>query len=288
MILLTGAMGYVGGILRRHLEKRFELLCVDRHPPAKQDGIECDLTDAGAVRDLARRFRPEAVVHAAGNKDIAFCETNPAEALRINCETTRNVAAAFGDRSRVLYLSTDYVFRGDRGNYAEEDPPDPSTEYGKSKLCGETEGKRIAGGNFTILRAGAIYDLEATFPKFLREKLCSGNTVECFTDIVYSPTYYKDFLRAAEKLLDHGSVDDGIFHACGEPVTRFGFARSFAEAFGFDRELVRPDSGRDKGMFLFPDLSMNDERSRAFLGVRKTGLVESFGEMRRESARADS
>jgi dTDP-4-dehydrorhamnose reductase len=288
MILLSGALGYVGAIIRRHLEKRYELLSVDRRPAEGPGGIECDLSDEGAVRDLARRVRPDVVVHAAGNKDIAFCEKNPSEAHRINCETTRNIAAAFGERSRIIYVSTDYVFEGIRGNYEETDRPNPSTVYGKSKWCGETEGKRLAKGNFTILRTSAIYDFAATFPRFLQEKLSAGEAIDCYTDIVYSPTYYKDFLRGLERIIEGVSRDAEIFHVCGESTTRYDFAGAFAETFGFDPDLVRPEFGRDKGKFLFPDLSMNNEKTRTFLGIGRTGLVESLGEMRREAAHAGS
>jgi dTDP-4-dehydrorhamnose reductase len=286
MILLTGALGYVGAIIRRHFEKHHELLCVDRRPIARSGGIECDLADGDAVRDLARRIRPIAVVHAAGNKDIAFCEKNPPEAHRINCETTRNIAAAFGERSRIIYISTDYVFEGIRGNYEETDRPNPSTVYGKSKWCGETEGKRLAKENFTILRTSAIYDLAATFPRFLREKLSAGEAIDCYTDIVYSPTYYKDFLRGLERIIEGVSRDAEIFHICGESTTRYAFARAFAETFGFDPGLVRPECGRTKGMFLFPDLSMNNDRTRSLLGTKKTSIIEALGEMRRETAHA--
>jgi dTDP-4-dehydrorhamnose reductase len=283
MILLTGAAGYVGTLLRKSLGRRHELLCVDRRPVPGPGAAVCDLADGDAVRRFARDIRPDAVIHAAGIKDIAYCEKHPDEARRINCDTTKNVAAAFGDRSRVIYISTDYVFRGDRGNYSETDAPDPLTVYGKSKLCGETKGAALAGSGFTVLRTGALYDLDAAFPRFLTENLSASRAVDCFTDAVYSPTYYKDLVDVLERLLAPAAPGERVYHACGEPLTRYAFARAFAEAFGFDPRLVRPAPGCGGGGFFFPDLSMVNGKTRSLLGSKRTGVREALAEMRREA-----
>jgi dTDP-4-dehydrorhamnose reductase len=165
---------------------------------------------------------------------------------------------AFGRKSRIIYISTDYVFDGQRGNYTEEDTPTPATQYGRTKLAGECEGLRLALKKIIIVRTAAIYDLRANFLKFLLDKLSNGESVECFSDVIYSPTYYEDFLAVLERV----SLFPGgrkIYHACGESVSRYSFACQFAESFGFDHGLIKPISGEGQRLFLFPNLSLNGQ-----------------------------
>jgi dTDP-4-dehydrorhamnose reductase len=279
-ILLAGFMGYVGNILKAQLENRYDLLCLDSRCLPHENHMQCDLTDKEAVTRLAARIRPDVVVHAVGNKDIGFCENNPEEAFRINCDTLRNISSAFGEKSRIIYISTDYVFDGSRGNYAERDLPEPATVYGKSKLCGEREGARIAGDNFVVIRASAIYDLNAAFPRFLHENLSSGRAIECFSDVTYSPTFFQDFVDSLEKLLPGAPSGERIFHSCGEATTRYDFATTFSRTFGFDASLVRKSSARHSGKFLFPDLSMNNRKTMTLLKVKTTPVEEALRKLK--------
>lgn len=281
-VLLTGALGYVGTIVRTHLGKRYDLTGVDARGGPPSGCHMCDLTDAEAVLRLAQDVNPDVVIHAAWNKNIDFCEKNPAQALRINGEAVRNLAAAFGRRSRIIYLSTDYVFDGQRGGYAEDDRPCPKTSYGRSKLLGEIEGSRAAGGNFIILRASTLYDLDATFSHFLRERLSRSEPVECFSDVIYSPTYFRDFLNILEGIAAGAGGDERTFHACGMAVSRYDFALAFARVFGHDPSLLRPSSGKGAGMYLFPDLSLDNARTRRLLTVTTTGVDDALREMGRE------
>ena len=282
MILLTGSMGYVGGIIKRGLSGKHEILPLDVREPEQLGSLRVDLSDADSVKRLADRTHPEIILHAAGNKDIGYCERNSAKAYESNRDTVINLAVNFGDRCRILYLSTDYVFRGDRGGYAEHETPDPRTVYGKSKESGETEGFRIAPGNFTVVRSSAIFDSDATFPRFLQENLSRRRPVECFSDIVYSPTYCKDLVSALDRIITEPPPGRQILHVCGETVSRFDFAMAFADVFGYDSSLVRKASSSGKGTFLFPDLSLDNRKTRTLLGLEPTPLREALRDMRRE------
>ena len=279
-ILITGCTGYVGGILSRYFEREHEVLGVSDNCIPDDTHFLCDLRQIESVSALAENIRPNVILHAAGVKDITFCENNHESAMAINCQTTENLARVFGNYCRVVYISTDYVFDGHRGNYSEQDLPMPSTYYGQSKLAGEHKGILVAPDAFTIVRTAALYDLQATFLKFLFNTLSKGEIIKCFSDTVYSPTYYADFLAIVEKIL-LGSDTQKIYHACGQSTTRYLFAQCFAEAFGFRTCLIEPCSYQEQGLSLFPNLSINSEKTQSGLDVRIRSHEQALYELAR-------
>lgn len=280
-VMITGFDGYVGGIITPHLEKRHTIIRVClKH---SDDGIlRCDLRDGHAVQNLSKDVLPDLVIHVVGNKDIGFCEKNPEEAFSTNCDSVVNISHAFGSKCRIIYLSTDYVFDGYRGNYNELSEPGPGTVYGKSKHRGETEGVKAAGDNFIILRLSALYNMKATFLRFLHTALSNGEGVECFSDIVYSPTYYKDFVTTLDHIIESKNLKANIFHSCGEPLSRLDFAKTFAKTFGFDEGLIKEAHGMKRNNFLLPNLSLNNERTRELLGVETTKTGNAIEELKQE------
>jgi dTDP-4-dehydrorhamnose reductase len=282
-ILLTGASGYVGKLLESYLVPKYEVTGVDITAVPENDQLICDLSDADAVTHLARTVMADVVIHVAGNKNIGFCEEHPVEAFQINCDAVKNVASAFGKSARIIYVSTDYVFDGQKGGYREDDLPSPLTVYGKSKLCGETEGRRIAGKNFVTVRLSALYDTKASFPNFLQTQLSAGEPVECYEDVIYSPTYYSDFLEAIDMLVQNKELTGPVYHLCGEATTRYGFALAYAEIFGFNVALVKASSAPTGGKYLFPNLSLNGEWSNTQLRARSTGIREALTELQKEN-----
>lgn len=257
-ILLTGSEGYVGEIIKSHISGKHDLMCMDIEQKSHGQ-IICDLCDRDAVARLAKNIKPDIVIHAAGNKDLCYCENNAKAAFKINCETTKNVVQVFGDKAKVIYISTDYVFDGLNGRYAETDTPAPRTIYGQSKLCGEEEGIKYAKQPFIILRTSALYNIKAAFIRYLFKMLSNHESVSCFSNIRYSPTYYEDFLAILDKIISL-TEQTSIFHSCGETTTRYGFALTFARVFDFDPKLIIEHKyDNESNLHLFPDLSLSNE-----------------------------
>jgi dTDP-4-dehydrorhamnose reductase len=280
-ILVTGAAGYVGTIARAHLSRFHEVRGADLAALPEHSILGCNLCNLDEVSRLGRQVSPDLVVHAAGNKNIDFCEKYPDAAFRINCEAVKNVAQVFGARCSIVYISTDYVFDGSRGMYGEEDTPVPLTVYGKSKLCGEEEGVSQAGNNFITLRLSALFDLNATFPRFLHERLSHKETVECFSDVIYSPTYYGDFLTALDRIIAEPFLHTRTLHVCGSAISRFGFACAFARVFGHNVSLVQNTFAVGKGSYLFPNLSLQNIKSQKVLRMKMTDVEDALQELKK-------
>lgn len=250
-LLITGAEGYVGQRLLDRLGTENEVVGLSRQG---RSGVACDLLDTEAVVELSTELSPRAIVHAAGIKDLKACERTPPSAYEGNVATLINLLRAWPDVP-LLYISTDYVFPGDEGGYGEADATAPSTVYGLSKLCAESTGRLLAPKTFTSVRVSAVYDQDATFLNFLSKELTAGRPVECFVDAFYSPTYIGDLAAAIARLLVLPERPP-VVHIAGPRISRYDFARQYAEAFGFDVELIRP-AERAEGSTLFPDLSLD-------------------------------
>ncbi len=153
-ILLTGGSGLLGT----------ELLKLGRELDAPSRS-ELDICDAAAVVEYVAANSPDVILHAAAitsNRDI---EANPVEALEVNIKGTVNlVQACLGTRIRFVYLSTDYVYKGERGNYSETDELLPANMYAWTKLAGEAAVRAVP--NHLIIRTSfgsAKFDYPAAF-----------------------------------------------------------------------------------------------------------------------------
>lgn len=153
-ILLTGGSGRLGT----------ELLKLDAELLAPSHA-ELDICDAAAVADYIAAHVPDVILHAAAitnNRDI---EANPAAALDVNIKGTANLAqACIGTRIRLVFLSTDYVYKGEKGNYAETDELLPSNLYAWTKLAGEAAVRAVP--NHLIIRTSfgsSKFDYPAAF-----------------------------------------------------------------------------------------------------------------------------
>ena len=90
------------------------------------------------VFEIFRKLQPNAVIHAAAETNVDKCETQKGHAWNVNVEGTRNVAEACAEVSvKLIHISTDYVFDGEKGYYKEEDKPNPRNPYSASKAGAE-------------------------------------------------------------------------------------------------------------------------------------------------------
>lgn len=164
-ILLTGGSGILGT----------ELLKIDQDidAPGRSD---LDVRDASSVCRYIASSPPDIVLHAAAvtnNRDI---EVDPREALEVNIKGTANMAlACLGKRIRLVYLSTDYVYRGDRSNYKESDELLPSNIYAWTKLAGEAAVRSVP--NHLIIRT-SFGSSEFAYPEAFVDKWSSKEYVD--------------------------------------------------------------------------------------------------------------
>jgi len=207
-ILVTGAAGMLGRDLVAELSDGHEVKGVDLE--------SFDITEAGAVTRFLERERPELVIHAAAYTDVDGAEREPERALAVNSRGAENVARACRALdARMILISTDYVFDGNKGvPYLESDAPNPINLYGRSKLQGEI----LAGGalpELTVVRTAWLYGAggENFLTKILKAA-ASRPTLPVVTDEVGSPTWTVDLSRALKRLIEAGAFGP-LYHLAG-------------------------------------------------------------------------
>lgn len=139
-ILLFGGSGTLG----KELQKLNPgIICPSRH--------DCDITNRFSVQAEINDHNPDIVIHAAAMTDNRLIERNADDAVLTNIIGSANVAiGCAGLNIRMVYISTDYVYEGIRGNYQESDPVQPFNLYADSKLGGEMATKAVK--NHLIIR----------------------------------------------------------------------------------------------------------------------------------------
>lgn len=214
---------------------------MSRHVPSGAvQGIACDLTDQARVVSAVRTIRPDAVIHAAAHANVDQCELAPADAWRANVEATRHVIqAAQETHARFIYVSSDYVFDGQKGApYDETDPPHPINYYGQTKLAGEAA-VQDSGLPWLIIRPSTLFGPgRRSFVDDVVHQVEAGDPVTVFADQVTSPSYTVDVAEGLARLVDMGA--EGVVHLANDgAVFRGDFAREVIRAWGSPQAVVR-------------------------------------------------
>lgn len=187
---------------------------------------ELDITDFDAIVRAFERELPALVINCAAWTDVDGAEAHEAEALRINADGAGNVAAAAAHvGARVIHLSTDYVFGGDKtGPYVESDATGPIGAYGRTKLAGE-EQVAINNPRHLIIRTSWLYGLRGkNFVETMLSLAEKQNEILVVADQFGCPTWSGELAQAIIELADYERL--GIMHICGGGVTTwYDFAR---------------------------------------------------------------
>ena len=178
----------------------------------------CDITAGAEVSRVFREWRPELVVHCAAYTDVDGCERDAGRAFAVNAQGADHVARAAGEAgARVFYISTDYVFDGEKkGPYHEQDPVNPINVYGRSKLEGERKTLEQERGTpkHLVIRTSWLYGVHgANFVEKIAAAAHSRPKLEVVADQVGCPTWTVHLARKIAELA--GTSATGILNVAG-------------------------------------------------------------------------
>lgn len=284
-LLLTGATGFLGLRLAPGLAGPWRVVRAAR-TVSGPDSVVLDLADPASIQRAFDSVRPAAVVHSGAIASPDACERDPDMARRVNAEGTKVLAGLCGGAgARLIEISTDLVFDGEKGLYDEDDAPNPLSTYGRVKLEAEEAALARAPGAVVVRICAAYGRLLGGRPCFtdeLLDSLSKGEPVSAFADQWRSPTA-ADFLAGVlRRILDEPELT-GVFHWGGaERATRFESAVALCRAFGYDEGLVRPSRMNDRKVLARRprDSSLDSSRLSAALGLAPTTMAEGFGAMK--------
>src|SRR6185295_4518394 len=249
-ILLTGANGLLGRHLVKKLaEKGYEVIATAKGESkinsignGKVKFLSLDITDGAAVNKLMNEVKPDVLLHTAAMTQVDECELNKIDCWNTNVTATRFlIDSAKETKSRIIFISTDFVFDGLHGPYKEEDEPNPVNYYGSTKLAAE---KAViqSGLDWAIVRTVLVVGNTADGQRqniltWVKEKLEKGEKIKVVDDQVRTPTYVEDLADGIILVLEKNKK--GIFHIAGkDTLTPYQIASETATYLKLDNKLI--------------------------------------------------
>jgi dTDP-4-dehydrorhamnose reductase len=249
-ILVTGANGFLGFYLvEKLLEKKFSVIATGKGEcrlPFTHNlnfqWITMDFTDPFSIHDVFEKIKPEVVIHSGAMSKPDECEMDQMKAYLVNVEGTVQLLINSEDlKSFFVFLSTDFVFDGERGMYNEDDTPGPVNYYGRTKLEAEEAVKEYEH-DWAIVRTVLVYGKNhsghSNILKIVREKLEKGEEYSVFDDQVRTPTYVEDLAKGIVSIIEKKAT--GFFHLSGKDVlTPYQMTIKTAEHLNLDSSVIK-------------------------------------------------
>lgn len=274
-VFIIGASGLVGNNCMQYLRKNAQCEVVGSHYSfATIDTEYFNVFNPEAATFDLDAFRPEVIVHTGALTHVDYCETHPEESYHNTVESTAAVldlARKYG--ALLVYISSDYVFDGRNGPYAEEDPVNPLSVYGRHKLQAE-DMIRAATPKHLILRVTNVYGDEMRGKNFvaflIREARKEEGVLRLPSDQFATPVNAYDIGRACSLLIRDGKC--GLYHlSAGEYLSRVQLAEKVLHYFPDTRLRIRA----------LPTKKLNQDAPRPLKGgLKNDKFLAEFPEFR--------
>jgi len=293
-MLVTGGSGFLGHWVVSLARSHWDVTACYLSNPVQAEGVRCqrlDVRDRSAVLGLVEETRPEVIIHTAA--------LNPGQGddfVGVNQIGTRNVSeAAYAVDARLIHISTDVLFDGQKGAYIEEDAPSPITPYGHSKAQAEREVKESRARSI-IVRTSLIYGPGAPAgeqhggkapweawdrqTRWVVGDLREGQPVRLFTDEMRCPIWVGSLASALLELAGRPDLTAGriaVLHVAGsQPLSRYAFGVRLASFHGADPTGIVPALSQESGLDRPLDCTLDCSRARRLLEQPLPGVDEAL------------
>jgi dTDP-4-dehydrorhamnose reductase len=292
-ILITGANGLLGQhLVKQLLERGYQVVATGRgdarlpiEPSLQYRYHSLDITHATAVYTVMSAERPDIVIHGAAMTQVDDCERNPEQCERINVQGTSQLLVDAETYSRhFIYISSDFVFDGEKGNYEEEDELKPVSYYGFTKMQAESI-VQTSEIPWTIVRTclvygNPLYGTRNNIITWVKDSLEKGKNIQVVCDQWRTPTYVEDLVKGIVLIIAQKAA--GIYHIAGKDVlTPYDMALQAAALFRLDETKIEKV---DAGTFQQPGrrppkTNFIIEKARQELGYEPLSFEEGLKKM---------
>ena len=289
-ILITGSNGLLGQKIVRQLSNNSKLNYLATSQGQNRN-IACpstnysslDITNAVEVSNTISKYSPDYIIHTAAITNVDYCELNTSECEKVNVTGTKNLFdAAKKNGTHFLFLSTDFVFDGKKGNYKETDKPNPLSVYAKSKLDGELILMNSNYSNWSIARTIIVFGEGENLSRsnivlWAKEALSRGKALNITDDQFRAPTWADDLAWGCIQICVQKRK--GIYHLSGpESMSIFDLVMRIGSFFKLDTSSVnRTDSSSLNQPAKRPPITGFDlSKSKKDLGYEPKTLEESL------------
>jgi len=232
-----------------------------------------DVCDREQAHSIIRSEAPALVINTAAYHRVDECESNAARAFEVNALGAKNVADASREAgAAVIFISTDYVFDGEKGSaYVEDDLPAPINVYGASKLAGEHLVRQSNPRHF-IVRSSGLFGVAGAsgkggnFVETMIRRARQGEALRVVDDQVFSPTFTWDLATTLRELAAGGRF--GTYHVTNTGQTSwYRFAAKAFELVGLRPSLTAATSEETGAAARRPRFSVLEHRGLTAAGM---------------------
>jgi dTDP-4-dehydrorhamnose reductase len=245
-IVVTGCNGLLGQKVVELAGPRYRIVGIDlqKKPLASVDEyVIMDISQRKAVLDAVDKISPTSIVNSAAFTNVDACERKRDLAWKVNVDGVKHLLEASQKvNSRLIHISSDYVFDGRAGPYSEDASPHPLGFYGMTKL----ESERVLSASkspWAVVRTCVLYGwadgVRLNFVLWIRAQLTAGKYVRAAIDQYSNPTLADNLAEGILTLLK--GKHSGVYHIGGaDYISRWAFARKIAQVFELNQELITP------------------------------------------------
>jgi dTDP-4-dehydrorhamnose reductase len=241
-MLITGASGMLGNNLAFYFREKYNVIGLYHEHPVVISGVQTKKAEIFSrdFKEIVISFKPEVLVHCIALSNVDVCEVDHKSTDKLNILGTRVVVDSLKNHeTKLLYISSDSVYSGGKGNFSEDDAVDPQNYYGLTKYQGELEA--LKHSNSMIVRTnffGWNIQNKHGIAEWVLHELSNHREIRGFKDVFFSSIYSFDLAEILDIAIDTDLT--GIFNfGSSESLSKYEFAIEIADRFGLDRSLIK-------------------------------------------------
>ena len=284
-ILILGGSGLLGKKLVEKTSDSFEVISTFNnhkieHPKSRTIRIKLP-DEIFNLKSLIFNERPNVIINTIANTNIDYCEQHKTETYLLHVKINKKIFKLCEEvASKFIFISSDYVFDGKKGDYMEYDKTSPVNYYGETKAIAESI--ILQNPINTVLRSSLIYDWnpQVRFLNYVIDKLRKNEKIQAYDDFFATPIFLEDLVGSIIKAVEKNV--SGIYNLAGSScVTRMDFALAIAKKFNFDKNLIEPVSVKSLDLIAERprNSSLNKRKAEKDLDIKFRSIEEGINEV---------
>lgn len=247
--LTTGSNGLLGQKLTEKIlaEGRVKLVAtskgINRYPVKAGYGYaEMDILNLQQVREVIDKYQPDAIIHTAAMTNVDTAEADKEMCYQLNVVAVQNLLSLCEEKNiQFIHLSTDFVFDGEEGPYKEDDPVNPVSYYGESKVLAEEIIKKSTA-DWVVIRTILVYGITNDMSRsniilWAKGALEKGLPIKVVNDQWRMPTLAEDLAEACLLAVEKNAK--GIYHVSGKDYMSIAdLVRKVADYWALDQSII--------------------------------------------------
>ncbi len=249
-VLITGSNGLLGQkLVNLFTLNNYEVIATSKGKNRNLviegfEYINANITNFNKINSIIKKIKPNFIIHTAAMTNVDQCELRKRECKEVNAKAVKNIVKACEEFNiHLVHISSDFIFKGKKGYYQENDKSNPVNHYGEMKLKSEQYLLK-SSINYTILRTIILYGYTPNTNKnnlilWIKKSLEKNKPISVVTDQLRMPTYVDDLANACLQAVKKKAK--GIYHiSSNELMSIYEIALSVAKAFDLDSKLIHP------------------------------------------------